>query len=374
MTYRTFQKTGEKVSLLGYGAMRLPTVDHEIVYEKAEALIDMAYENGVNYYDTAYGYHHGTSQIVLGKALKKYDRNSFYLANKLPIWECKCPEDLERVFNEQLEKCQVDYFDFYLLHSMNEDHYAQCENLHAYDFIKQKQAEGKIKHIGFSFHDTPELLEKICSDHEWDFAQIQLNYLDWELQRAKEQYEILCKHNLPCIVMEPVRGGALSNLAGDANDVLKEYAPDASISSWAIKYVASLPNVLTVLSGMTIEEHVVDNLKSVKDFVPLTDEERTVLQKALEIHKQVSTLPCTGCRYCIDCPAEVNIPEIFRVYNYYQLNRNGSLFVKDMDAIAEAGHGCENCVRCGACMEQCPQKIEIPDELEKIQELYLSMK
>ena len=372
MEYRAYGKTGQKVSLLGFGAMRFPTENDKIEPVQSQKMIDLAYENGVNYFDTAYRYHNGESQSFLGQALKKYDRSTYFLTNKLPIWMCETPEDMERIFNDQLEKCQVDYFDFYLIHALNGERFELCKKLGTYDFLKQKQAEGKIRNIGFSFHDTPEVLEKICSTYQWDFAHIQLNYLDWEIQRAKEQYEVLCRHNIPCVVMEPVRGGALASLAEDANKVLKDCHPEKSIASWAIKFAASLPNVLTVLSGMTLEEQVKDNLSTMKDFAPLTEEEQDVLQKALQIHKQVNTLPCTGCRYCIDCPASVNIPEIFRVYNHYKLNNGKEVFLEDMEKIGDRGP--ENCIECGSCMEQCPQKIQIPEELKKIRALVEELK
>ncbi len=368
MNYRTFEKTGQKVSLLGFGAMRFPTVNGEIEPIQSQKMIDLAYENGVNYYDTAYGYHDGKSQSFLGQALKKYPRDSFFITNKLPIWACDTPEDLERVFQDQLEKCQVTYFDFYLLHALDSEKYAKCEKLGAYDFIKDKQAQGKIKNIGFSFHDTPECLEKICSEHQWDFAQLQINYLDWEYQQAKEQYEILCKYNIPCVVMEPARGGALSNLSGDANQVLLDYAPNQSITSWAMKYVASLPNVLTVLSGMSLEEHVLDNIKTFDEFQPLTDEEQALIQKALTIHKKTSLIPCTECKYCIDCPASVNIPEMFKIYNNYMLSKYKDGFVNARKEKSDCDDSL--CIECGACMEKCPQKIAIPQRLKEIGALF----
>lgn len=372
MEYRIYPKTGEKISLLGFGAMRFPTVDNEIEPVQSQKMVDLAYENGVNYFDTAYMYHDGKSQSFLGQALKKYDRDTFFITNKLPIWMCHTPEDMERIFNDQLEKCQVEYFDFYLAHALSSEHYEKFEKFGAYEFLKKKQEEGKIRQLGFSFHDTPEFLEKICSDHEWDFVQIQLNYLDWEYQRAKEQYEIACEYHLPCIIMEPVRGGALANLVPDANAILKEKRPDDSIASWAIRFAASLPNVLTVLSGMSLEEQVMDNLKTIGQFEALTEQETALIEKALEIHKQVSTVPCTACKYCIDCPVSVNIPEMFRIFNHYKLSNNKNSFLEDMKQNREQDYSL--CISCGACVEKCPQKIQIPDRLVEIGELENSLK
>lgn len=372
MVNRVYEKTGEKVSLLGFGGMRFPTLDDKIDEAKAEELLDMAYAHGVNYFDTAYRYHDGESQSFMGRALKKYDRSTYYLTNKLPIWLCDTPEDMERIFQDQLDKCQVEYFDFYLLHALCGSYYEKCEKFGAYEFLRKKKEEGRIRHLGFSFHDTPELLDRICSEHQWDFAQIQLNYLDWEMERAGEQYEVLCRHGLQCVIMEPVRGGSLSCLADEAEQLLKDFRPDMSVSSWAIRYAASLPNVLTVLSGMTLKEHVEDNLRTMEDFTPLAGEERAVLDKALAIHKQICMLPCTGCRYCIDCPAGVSIPDIFHTYNKYMLSRNKGSFLKNMEKLQKSGP--EHCLTCGACVEKCPQKIQIPQELAKIQALYEELK
>lgn len=365
MVNRIFQKTGEKVSLLGFGAMRLPTgEDGKIEPVQAQKMVDLAYENGVNYFDTAYMYHDGESQSFLGQALKKYDRHTYFITNKLPLWMCDSSADMERIFNDQLKRCGVDYFDFYLVHAMDAQRLKRAIEWKTFDFLREKQAEGKIHNIGFSFHDTPDVLEDICKANTWDFAQIQLNYLDWEYQDAKQQYEILCRHHLPCIVMEPVRGGALANLPKEAATLLKAYAPDKSIASWAIKYAASLPNVLTVLSGMSLEEQVLDNLDTMNQFVPLTEEEQDLIQQALAIYKQNTLIPCTKCKYCIDCPVSVNIPEVFRVYNDYKVTGHTEDFKNEMKALADRDGS--QCVECGACMEKCPQKIRIPEELQKI--------
>lgn len=368
MIYRTFAPTGEKVSLLGFGAMRFPTnEDGTINRPESEKMLDLAFENGVNYFDTAYMYHNGESQSFLGEALKKYDRSSFYITNKFPVWMVETKADVARIFEDQLAKCQVEYFDYYLVHAIDKDRIRVLDDYKVYEYLKEQQQVGRIKHLGFSFHDAPEVLEEVCSKWDWDFAQLQLNYLDWEFQRAKEQYEILCKHNLPCIVMEPVRGGALANLPEDVCAVFKKAAPDRSVASWAMRYCASLPNVLTVLSGMTAFDQVEDNLATINDFTPLTDAEQAVIQQALEVYKKNNLIPCTECKYCIDCPVSVNIPEIFKVYNSYRITNRAEDLINGL----KDGSGCvpEECIACGACSSKCPQHIEIPEELARITEL-----
>ena len=234
-----------EVSLLGLGTMRLPCETEQkresnpnIDYEKAQKLVDLAYKNGVNYYDTAYMYHCGKSEKFIGHALKKYPRNTYFIADKLPIWMCDTKEDMQRVFANQLERTGMEYFDFYLLHSLDKENFEKCEKLGAYAFIKQKQKEGKIKYIGFSFHGTVDDLRHIVSAHDWDFAQIQMNYLDWENQNAKMQYQILEDANIPTIVMEPVRGGKLALVNNEIKDMFKSKKPNMSVASWAMGFGA----------------------------------------------------------------------------------------------------------------------------------------
>ena len=365
-----YRDTDVKVSLLGMGCMRLPKVDPEkedIDYEKAQEIIDYAYANGVNYFDTAYGYHGGQSELFVGQALKKYPRESFFLASKMPIWCVKEKGDVERIFNEQLQRCQTDYFDFYLFHSQNAANFQKCQEFGVYEFLSQMKAEGKIRRLGFSFHDTPEVLRHICDTYPWDFAQIQLNYLDWEMQDAKTQYQILNDREIPVIVMEPVRGGALASPCEAADILFREERPDKSVASWAIRFAASLPGVLTVLSGMSNMEQVRDNVDTMTRFEPLTDREREVIDEALEAYRKKDTVPCTGCRYCMDCPFGVDIPKMFSLYNHYVLDRDGEDYLEAYEAQPESQRA-DQCQACGACMEKCPQHIRIPDQMVTIRE------
>lgn len=367
MEIRTLGNITEEISLLGYGCMRFPKIQEdkpEIDKEKSQKLIDYAYEHGVNYFDTAYPYHGGLSELFIGEALKKYPRESFYLATKMPPWDIKTTEDAERIFEEQLKKCQVSYFDFYLLHNMNTENFKHFEDLKAYELLSRKKAEGKIRYLGFSFHDTPKRLKTFVQAHDWDFAQIQLNYLDWEFQDAKGQYEILADNGIPVIVMEPVRGGALATLCDGAKELLLAKNPKDSVASWAIRYAASLPNVLTVLSGMSDMAQVQDNVATVTNFKPLDEGEREVLDKALELYKESRTVPCTGCSYCMPCPAGVDIPQIFAIYNQYCVSRDKGAFIDSYQELEESKRA-HNCVNCKKCMEHCPQSIKIPNMLDE---------
>ena len=365
---RVDKKNNNKVSLLGFGCMRLPTkgsytdIDEEKVFE----MVDYAMQHGVNYYDTATPYHGGESERVLGKALAKYPRESYYIADKLSTWMVNSEAEMEQFFNTQLQKCRTGYFDYYLLHALTASKLQKIRELKCYEFLFKKKQEGKIRNLGFSFHDGPEALQQIVAEHDWDFAQIQLNYLDWTLQDAKTQYEILARKNIPVIIMEPLRGGALVTLCDEAVKILKRAEPDASTASWALRFAASQPAVLTVLSGMSEMAHLVDNVKTMTPFTPLTKTEYDTLDLALAAYRKSSPVPCTACKYCMPCPAGVDIPTNIGIYNDYLLHgkRTGQLFMnyKSLEADARA----ENCVDCGKCEKACPQHIGIPKIMQEI--------
>lgn len=359
-----------EISRLGLGNMRLPCktpIKREanplIDYNKAQELVDMAYENGVNYFDTAYMYHAGKSEKFIGQALKKYPRESYYLADKLPIWMCKKPADMQKIFDKQLQRTGIDCFDFYLLHSLDKGNFEKCEKYGAYDFLLEKQKQGLIKNIGFSFHGTIDDLKTIVAAHHWDFAQIQMNYLDWKNQDAKTQYEILTQAGIPVIVMEPVRGGKLADVPKRAEELFKNNAPDKSIASWAIRFCATHDNVLTILSGMNAKEQMLDNLQSLTDFVPMTDVELKICQNAASIINESEIIPCTGCDYCADCPKSVKISTIFDVYNKLKTGEFTAEQAKEKYAQIDVNH--TQCVACGKCKEHCPQSIDIPKMLSE---------
>ena len=371
MEYRELRGGKEKVSLLGFGCMRLPRLypdKPEIDTELGQRMVDYAYSHGVNYFDTAYPYHEGLSEPFIGAALSKYPRESYNLVTKLPTWLINGEADIEHYFNEQLQKCGVDYFDFYLVHSLNAERFETVQKLHIFENLCELKAKGKIRHIGFSFHDKPDVLERILAAHDWEFAQIQLNYLDWELQDARRQYELIEQKGIQCTIMEPVRGGMLATLTPEAVDCFQQANPNVSTASWAIRYAASLPNVLTVLSGMTNFDHVTDNVATMEAFRPLSQQEREVIDHALAAYRKAVTIPCTGCRYCMDCPAGVSIPEVFAAYNRYATSKSRSMFEELYHAL-DAGQRADNCVACGTCLSKCPQHIDIPKHMKEIAEL-----
>ncbi len=358
-----------EVSRLGLGTMRLPCktkIKREsnplIDYDKSQHLVDLAYKNGVNYFDTAYMYHVGKSEKFIGTALRKYPRESYFLADKLPIWMCRKPADMEKIFSNQLERCGVDYFDFYLLHSLDASNFAKCEKFGAYDFICKKRDEGKIRNIGFSFHGTINDLKQIIAAHDWDFAQIQMNYLDWKNQNAEEQYNILTEAGIPVIVMEPVRGGKLADVPQKVEKLFLNSAPNKSIASWAIGFVASHKNVITILSGMNSAEQMNDNISTLTDFIPFTETEYKICSNAAAMINKNDVIPCTGCDYCSDCPQEVKISTIFSTYNKYKTGDLSEEECKKLYSNIDINHS--SCIGCGKCKSHCPQSIDIPGWLD----------
>ena len=363
---------------LGFGLMRLPLLDENdgasIDLELTKKMVDAFIENGFTYFDTAWMYCGFASENATKEVLvKRYPRDSYTLATKLHAGFIKTKEDRDAVFNKQLEKTGVEFFDYYLLHSVEDGaNYEGYVKYDCFNWAMKKKEEGLIRHFGFSFHGTPELLDKILSEHpEVEIVQIQMNYADWEnpLVQSGRLYEVLRKYNMPFLVMEPVKGGSLASASPDVEAEMKKIKPDASVASWALRFAASLPGVATVLSGMSNEEQMNDNLKTFTNFEPLSEEERKVIEKAQDELKKNPTVPCTSCRYCCDgCPQQISIPDVFRALNtirlYGEKDRAQSYYEKLTQTSGKAG----DCIQCGQCESVCPQHLSIISLLEEASE------
>lgn len=359
---------------LGFGCMRLPLTNPEdptsVDLEQFCEMIDTFMDNGFTYFDTAYPYHQKQSELFVKKALvERYPRNSFTLADKLPVPFMKVKEDAKRIFDEQLNKCGVEYFDYYLLHSLNRNHYQTALKFGCFDFIKKMKEEGKIREIGFSFHDTADILDKILTEHpEMDFVQLQINYLDWnsESVQSKLCYETAVKHGKQVVIMEPVKGGSLVQVPQDIKTQLQHLDNSLSIASWAIRFAASLKNVRVVLSGMSNLEQLNDNISYMKEFKPLTQEENNFLIKLGDQIRTSIAIPCTVCNYCTPgCPKQICIPEYFRLFNKRKQNLSSGKSKEYEDLKNEHGRPLD-CIECRQCERVCPQKLPIISNLKKV--------
>lgn len=368
MEKRKLEKLGIEASLLGFGCMRFPvTADGKIDEPEAERMLDKAIAAGVNYIDTAYPYHNGDSEPFVGKVLKKYDRHSFYLATKLPCWKVASREDAEKLFEEQLERLQTDYIDFYLMHALGGDSFRKMAELGVVECLEQLKAEGRIKYLGFSFHDSYEAFEEILCYRDWDFCQIQLNYMDADSQAGLKGYRLAEERNVPLVIMEPVKGGSLAAFAEDITGKFRALDPEASVASFALRWVGSLPNVKVVLSGMSTMEQVEDNLKTFMNFRSLSDEEAKTIDDIVALIRSRVQNGCTACRYCMPCPAGVDIPGNFRVWNTYHMYQNYNMVKNSWEKNLGDEKQAKNCIKCGKCEKACPQKLHIREDLEKVQ-------
>lgn len=356
---------------LGFGLMRLPEKDGVINHDEVCHMVDMYMQSGMNYFDTAYIYHGGNSETAAREALvKRYPRDSFMLATKLPAWEIKCSEDVERIFNEQLERAGVDYFDFYLLHSIEDgSNYDTYVKYDCFDWCMKRKAEGKIKHFGFSYHGSEELLEEVLDKHpEVEFVQIQLNYLDRTnpVVRSQRLYEIVRDRNIPIIVMEPVRGGMLADMDPEIEAMFKAVHPNRSVASWALRFVGSLPGVMTILSGMSSEDQMKDNINTFVDFEPLTDDEFALINKVTEKILAVPQIGCTACKYCCDgCPMKISIPDVFRTVNTLRRYPDDWRAKNFYSGLVTRSGKASDCIGCGQCESVCPQHLPIIDHLKE---------
>lgn len=360
----------EKISLLGLGSMRFPLDESgEIDEDHVRKMVKYAMDNGVTYYDHAWFYHDYKSETLMGKILSDYERSSFYMADKLPLWLCDSEEAVEEMFAQQLKNLQTDYIDFYLVHAISE---SVIEKFHEYNVAEKLlkwKAEGKIKHIGFSFHDTLEVFKKAVDIFDWEFSLLQLNYMDIDHQQGIEGYEILKERNIPVLIMEPVKGGNLANFNEEINKVFTDYSPDESIASWAIKWLANLDNVAVILSGMSNLEQVIDNVATVANFKGLNDEEVALIEN---VRKQVNDrlkVNCTGCKYCMPCPKNVNIPKAFSIYNDYGMYENEQFLDWSYGLLHRDSQLPSQCVDCGICVDLCPQNLDIPNLLKDVEKI-----
>ncbi len=365
----------ENMKRFGFGCMRFPTnSDESINYEETEKMIDYALKNGVNYFDTAYVYHAGKSETVLGEILKKYPRESFMIADKYPGHQIADTYEPEPIFLEQLERCKVDYFDYYLLHNVNENsiNVYKDKKWGILEYFKEQKRLGKIKHLGFSCHCSVELLKEFldyCGD-AMEFCQIQLNYLDWTLQDGKAKYDLLTERNIPIYIMEPLRGGKLAALPDDLNEKLNELRGNITPVEWAFRFLLNLPNVRMILSGMSDFSQVKENVEIFKSDKPLNETEVNALFDVAESLKD--SVPCTGCGYCLkDCPKELNIPVFISVYNELKLQKAVTTRMR-LDALPEEKQP-NACISCGLCAKNCPQNIKVPDEISKLNDILNSM-
>lgn len=364
MEYRKFEKLGVAPSLLGFGCMRFPTnAEGKIDYEKSEAMIDYAIANGVTYIDTARPYHNGESEIFLGKVLKKYNRDSYYLATKLSFWMVNTLEDATAFFEDQLKVLNTTYIDFYLLHCLDKKNWQKAKETGMLEYLIKQKEEGKIKYLGFSFHDDYEVFEEIVTYRDWDFCQIQYNYVDRNIQAGDKGYELCERLGIPMVIMEPVKGGNLATLPEDVTKPFKEYDEKKSVASWALRWVASHSNIKVILSGMSTMEQVEDNVKTFSTLSTLNEEEHKIVENVAEtIHSRIK-VGCTNCQYCMPCPFGVKIPHHFRLWNDLSMYNNKDRIKNTYDSMIQEEGSAQHCVKCGKCETLCPQNIKIRDML-----------
>ncbi|MDE6670580.1 MAG: aldo/keto reductase [Ruminococcus sp.] len=374
MIYRDFQDI--KISGLGLGMMRLPVIDGDdarIDEEKTAEMIDYAMKNGINYYDTAWGYHSGNSEFTAGKFLSRYPRESYYLASKFPGYDNSNMPKVKEIFEEQLKKCQTDYFDFYLFHNVYEgniDDYLNPE-FHIFDYLMEQKKNGRIKHLGFSAHGDLNVMQRFLDAYgeHMEFCQLQLNYMDWHFQNSKEKVELVRKYNIPVWVMEPVRGGKLADAPEDMKTELLKMRPEESIVSWAFRFLQAIPDVTVVLSGMSDMQQLKENISIWNEDKPLDSTEFDRLVTLADEETKKGGLPCTACHYCTShCPQSLPIPELIAHYNEHRITGGGFLAPMAVASMPEEKRPA-NCIGCGSCEQVCPQQIEISKAMKDFSEM-----
>ncbi len=374
MEYRSMDKLGVKPSLLGFGCMRFPLrEDGHIDETEAEKMLDKAIASGVNYIDTAYPYHNGDSEPFVGRVLKKYDRGSLYLATKLPVWKVETIEDVKETFQEQLNRLQVDYVDFYLLHALSKERWDKILKLGILDYCEELRSQGKIKYLGFSFHDSYEVFEEILTYRSWDFCQIQYNYMDREHQAGEKGYALAERLGVPMVIMEPIKGGSLAVLPEDIAAMYKDVDPQASVSSWALRWVGTHPNVKVILSGMSTYDQVLDNLNTFENYKSLNVEEQKLVDQVAKTMKSRVKNGCTGCRYCMPCPFGIDISKNFAIWNHEAMYGNPEAAKKKYERELSESARADQCRKCGACEKECPQAIAIRQDLVRVAEDFKNM-
>ncbi|MFP4142420.1 MAG: aldo/keto reductase [Candidatus Natronoplasma sp.] len=378
MQYRKFGEIDWKPSALGFGAMRLPHEEDDrgaINEDEAIKMIRWAIDNGVNYIDTAWPYHDEESEKLVGKALKDGYREKVKIATKLPSWEVEDSQDPDELLNKQLDKLDVDKIDFYLLHALSRNHWENYQSLDIdiFDWMKEKRDEGKIDYLGFSFHDDLEIFKKIVDTYDWDFCQIQYNYLDQEFQAGREGLKYAADKGLGVVIMEPLRGGKLAKEPPEEiKEIWNEAEKDRNPVEWALKWLWNQPEVSLILSGMSNLEQVKENVKyaSESGVGVLSEKDLELIDKAAKTYREISPVECTGCNYCVPCPNDVSIPRNFRMYNqaeiYDEFKKQKEIWDENMKDDSKA----TNCVRCGECIEKCPQNLPIMDLLEEVSEYF----
>lgn len=363
-------------SKFGFGCMRLPLTDANdpasIDQDLFNEMVDIYMEKGFNYFDTSYAYHNGTSETAIKKAVvERYPRESFKICDKMPTWALTCEEDNDKFVNEMLERLGIDYFDVFFIHNINGPWFKNAVNANTFEYVKKMKEDGIAKQIGFSFHDKADLLEKVLDEYGdiFDIVQIELNYLDWEDPsiEAHKCYDLCAKHGLDVYVMEPLKGGVIVNPSDEIKNDFKQFNPDKSIASMAIRFCASLEHVKIVLSGMSKMDDLLDNIDTYENFEILSDEENEFLGKMAQKLSENLAVPCSECGYCVDaCPEMIPIPEYFNLYNTSKNQPESDIYRLYYDKLADEKVPADECTYCGTCLDYCTQKIDIPEELEKV--------